>query len=114
MPFQFLDSLLVRPQATHQPLGPWYLQTSMQGLFLRLLIRFRPVLLRNPPQCLFYPRFQFSKPGELFEDPLIEVLKVQGHRPDANTVARAHRLVALPASDSVTFDGQEFLDEPLL
>lgn len=36
--FQFLDSLLVRPQATHQPLGPRYLHTSTQGLLARLLI----------------------------------------------------------------------------
>ena len=39
MDFQRLDSLLVSPQAKHHPFGLWYLQTSMQGLSLPLLMQ---------------------------------------------------------------------------
>ena len=86
----------------------------MQGLFLRLLIQCRVALLRNSPQGLIDPSLELSKSRELFEEPLIQVLEVQGHRPNANTIARAHRLVALPASDPIAFNGQELLDESLL
>ena len=86
----------------------------MHGLFFRLLMRPNPRSSSDSLQRLIDTRFKLSETGEFFEEPLIEILEIEGHNPHANGVARTTGFVSLPAADSVAFDGQQLLDESLL
>ena len=103
MDFQFLDSLLVRPHARHQPLGPRYLQTSMQGLLSRLVMGLKFTSRVKLFEHLLNTRFELSKPIKLFKKSLFEILEVEWQLSNADRVARADRFVALPAPDSFAF-----------
>ena len=103
IPFQSLDSLLVIPQARHQPLGPRYLQTSMQGLFFRLLTSPDLALGDDSSQRFVNAILKLAKTRELFEESLLEILEVQREGPNADGVATSHSLVAFPAPNPGAF-----------
>ena len=74
--FQFLDSRLVKPHAMHQPLGPRYLQTSMQGLLSLFFIRREIASGLHAVQRVSNAAFELSQPVEFLEQSLLEILEV--------------------------------------